>query len=464
MMAKSSIGRTGCLGASGIGSRTEGETTGRTAVTRRAAMGGATAGALGPLLAACGAGERTGAEPAQGRALRSGITLTWMSGLDGQPNQDARNEQIARFRERQPGIQVERQRVEDYGAKLIAAFAAGTPPDLYTTGRANVTSQATRGYSLALDDLVKRDKFSLTDFYPTSYEQYRINGKLYALSYDFPNRCLFANMSAFDEAGIRRPPSTYKDESWTWDAFRVAMEGLQRRVGPQGSWAFDANRGLRSWMPWVWNNGGDLLSKDGREVVLHEPAGVEALAFLQDMITRYQVSPPQAGRQAPLRVFTQGKLVVYENAQTAIGQMRQDIGQSFSWDTVPLPKGKGARAASGGGSGYSMSATGQNKEETWAFFKHVMSRESHNTWMTVVGAMVPFKTLVESPAFLAPPPAHMSLFVEGATLLRLDPTAARWNEVDQVLNEELNKLWAGTQAPKQVADSIKRLVDPLLKD
>ena len=100
---------------------------------------------------------------------------------------------------------------------------------------------------------------------------------------------------------------------------------------------------------------------------------------------------------------------------------------------------------------------------TWAFFKHLMTRESHTTWMTVVGAMVPYKALAESPDFLAPPPAHMSLFAEGAGLLRLDPSAPRWTEIDPILNGELEKLWSGEQPPKQVADAIKRLVDPLLK-
>jgi multiple sugar transport system substrate-binding protein len=418
------------------------------------------AGALG---AACAGPGGSAAAPARPQALRSGVTLTWMSGLDNQPNQDARNQQIARFREQHPGVLVERQRVDGYAAKLVAAFAAGTPPDLYTTGRASITSEALRGYPYALDDLLKRDRLSLADFYPTSYEQYHVEGKLYALAYDLPNRCLFANLSAFDEAGVKRPPSTWKDAAWTWDAFRAAMEGLQRRRGPQGAWAFDASRGLRSWMPWVWNNGADLLSRDGKAVVLNEPAGVEALAFLQDLIVRYQVSPPQAGHQAPLGQFTRGQVLVYENAQTAIGQMRLDIGQSFTWDTVPVPKGRGQRAASGGGSGYAMAAPGANREEAWAFFRHLMTRESHDTWMTVVGAMVPFKALVESPAFLAPPPAHMSLFAEGAALLRLDPSAARWTEIEPVLNAELDKLWSGEQPPKQVADSIKRLVDPLLK-
>jgi len=83
--------------------------------------------------------------------------------------------------------------------------------------------------------------------------------------------------------------------------------------------------------------------------------------------------------------------------------------------------------------------------------------------MTVVGAMVPFKALVESPTFLVAPPAHMSIFGEGAAILRLDPTAPRWTEIEPVLNDELDKLWTGAVPPKQVADTIKRLIDPMLK-
>ena len=302
---------------------------------------GGVAPAAGVLGVACAGPGGSPSAPARPQALRNGVTLTWMSGLDNQPNQDARNQQLARFREQHPGVQVERQRVDGYAAKLVAAFAAATPPDLYTTGRASITSEALRGYPSALDDLLKRDRVSLAEFYPASYEQYRVGGKLCALAYDFPNRCLFANLSAFDEAGVKRPPSTWKDETWTWDAFRAAMEGLQRRRGPQGAWAFDANRGLRSWLPWVWNNGADLLSRDGKAVVLNEPAGVEALAFLQYLIVRFQVSPPEAGRQAPLGQFTRGQVLVYENAQTAIGQMRRTSASPSPGTPSPSPKGRG---------------------------------------------------------------------------------------------------------------------------
>jgi hypothetical protein len=82
--------------------------------------------------------------------------------------------------------------------------------------------------------------------------------------------------------------------------------------------------------------------------------------------------------------------------------------------------------------------------------------------MKATGGMVGLKSLVESPAFLESPPAHMSLFVEGATALRGDPTTVRWNEVQTVINEQLNRLWTRDAQPKEVADAIKQQADPLL--
>src|SRR5918994_1312899 len=257
-------------------------------VTRRTVL--ATT-ALAPALAACGA-EATPSTPAAAPTLRRTVTLSWMADAGTPAHNEARDQQAASFRQA-TGVNVERQALPDFAVKLQAAFAAGTPPDLYFTRATTLTGEVSLKQAQALDDFVKRDKFALTDFYPTSYEQYKVGGKLYALPFDYPNRSFFANLSAFQEAGLKAPPTTYKDDSWTWDAFRTSMEGLQRRFGAQGAFAVDVGRdAVRSWIGWVWNNGGDLLSKDGKEVVLNQPAGVEALAFLQDLSHRWRVAPP----------------------------------------------------------------------------------------------------------------------------------------------------------------------------
>jgi ABC-type glycerol-3-phosphate transport system substrate-binding protein len=270
-------------------------------------------------------------------------------------------------------------------------------------------------------------------------------------------------MNAFQEAGLKAPPTTYKDESWTWAAFRSAMEGLQRRFGPQGAFAVDVGRDpVRSWIAWVWNNGGDLLSKDGREVVLNQPAGVEALAFLQDLTHRSRVAPPNDQRGNVRQNFVQGKLFLYEGGQPDVGALRREVGQTFTWDVVPPPKGKGPRTASGGGSAFAIGSVAQ-REEAWALLRHIMTPPMQEIFMRATGAMVGLKALAESAAFLESPPAHMSVFVEGAGALRGDPTAVRWSEVQVVLTEQMTRLYTNEAQPKDVADTIKQQVDPLLE-
>jgi multiple sugar transport system substrate-binding protein len=240
------------------------------------------------------------------------------------------------------------------------------------------------------------------------------------------------------------------------------MEGLQRRFGADGSvFAVDTGREVRSWIAWVWNNGGDLFSRDTKEVVLHQPAGVEALAFLQDLLHRVRVAPLPADRGNVRQRFVQHTLLAYEGGQPDVGVNRRDIGANFTWDVVPPPKGKANRVCTGGGSAYAMGAT-RTQPEAWAFFRHIMTPPMQDLFMKATGGMVALKALVESPAFLESPPAHMSLFVEGATLLRGDPTAVRWGEIETVLNEQMGRLWTREAQPRDVADAIKRQVDPLL--
>jgi multiple sugar transport system substrate-binding protein len=416
------------------------------------------------VLAACGSGGSATEQAAPGAVptLRRTVTVQWMSDTGTPAHAEARKQQIEAFKTAS-GITVEHQGLPDFAAKLQASFAAGTPPDLYFTRATTLTGEVSKKQAQPLDDLIKRDKFPLTDFYPVGYEQYRVNGKVHALPFDFPNRSFFANVTAFQDAGVKPPATSYKDETWTWDAFRSAMEGLQRRVGPQGGWAVDTGRdAVRSWIPWVWNNGGDFLSKDGKEVVLNQAAGVEALAFIQDLIHRYRVAPLQADRGNVRMNFVQGKVLLYEGGQPDVGANRREIGANFTWDVVPLPKGKGPRTSAGGGSAFAISSDKQI-QETWAFFKHIMSKPMQEIFMKATGAMVGLKSLVESPAFLESPPAHMSLFVEGATVLRGDPTTIRWNEVQIVINEQMNRLYTREAQPKEVADTIKQQVDPLLK-
>ena len=154
-------------------------------VTRRAMLRGATgvgSAALAAALTACGAGGSSATEQAAPCAvptLRRTVKLTWLTDAGTPAHLDARTQQIAAFQQA-TGITVDYQGTADFATKVQAAFAAGTPPDIYFTRATTLTGEVAKKQAQPLDDLVKRDRFALTDFYPGSYEQYRVNGKVHA--------------------------------------------------------------------------------------------------------------------------------------------------------------------------------------------------------------------------------------------------------------------------------------------
>ncbi len=197
------------------------------ALSRRALLRGAAGLALPLGLAACGTsgGTTQPAGPGAVPTLRRSVKLTWMTDAGTPAHLDARTQQITAFQQA-TGVTVDYQGTPDFATKVQAAFASGTPPDLYFTRATTLTGEVAKKQAQPLDDLAKRDKFPLADFYPASYEQYRVNGKVHALPCDYPNRAFFANMTAFQDAGLKPPPTTYNDEAWTWEA---CCEATRRR-------------------------------------------------------------------------------------------------------------------------------------------------------------------------------------------------------------------------------------------
>ena len=150
-------------------------------LSKRAVLRATGLAAVPVALAACGTGgavEQAG--PGAVPTLRRSVTLTWLTDAGTPAHLEARTQQIAAFKNA-TGLQVDYQGTPDFATKVQAAFAGGTPPDLYFTRATTLTGDVSRKQAQPFDDFVKRDRYALSDFYPTSLEQYRVGGKLYAL-------------------------------------------------------------------------------------------------------------------------------------------------------------------------------------------------------------------------------------------------------------------------------------------
>lgn len=197
------------------------------------------------------------------------------------------------------------------------------------------------------------------------------------------------------------------------------------------------------------------------EVVLDRWEAVEALQFLQDLIHKYRVWPEQLPAGAS---FQNGQVVIQEGIPAALGNLRRDIGNQFTWDVVMHPRGRSATyVAAGGGAGWVIDAETKVREAAWAFLKHITSSEEQIRLCQLGATIGSRRSVMTNPCFVQTPPEHVTLFIEGTDYLHLDIRVAGWSDVEQVLNEELRALWSGQQPARQVAANSKARVDPILK-
>ena len=440
------------------------------------------AGALaaGGLLGAACAGVGTPGAGGQGGAgappagLRDGTTVSLYHGGQ-QAEADARAELLKAFSARYPQLKTEQLYTpQDTGGKLDALLSSGTPPDVfYIANGGDVTTRAARGSLQELGPLARRDRFDTGDFFESAMALYQLCGKQYAYPLDFPNQELYYNAELFEQAGVKAPPGSWTDNSWTFDRFLDTARRVTRESGAGTQWGFlTTHGGFRNWWVWVAANGGEIFDKDLKACTLNEPPAVEALQFLQDLVFKHRVMP-----DGPQLAQAGGNLNGFFNGRGAmstlppwLGQVRRDMKQR--WDVAPHPRGNGSKArwaCAGGGTGLALASPGagaRQVNEAWELLKFASLRPQVEVFTRINGIVPPLKSVANSPVFADPSqaPAGIKVFTDGAQHLRPDPSIVRWGDINRAFTEELGPLWSNAANARTVADAIKRKVDGILAE
>jgi multiple sugar transport system substrate-binding protein len=459
-------------------------------ITRRSlVVAGGLAGAAGGVgLAACGlpGGTAGGGQEGAAGQIKPGTTLQWMYWSSPGPWLEANQKEAAAFEARHAaqGVKVEQLNTPSGPAfleKLTASLAGGTPPDVAEIMPWDVPRYLSQGALLNVSPFVKRDKYDLGDFFAPGFDQYRYGpggkpsgtagGDLYGVPRDFPTRALGYNVDAFKEAGVKLPAASWGDAGWTWQGFLDAAQRVIKRDGngPNGvgRWAWNGHEGLQEWMPWIFGNGGEFVSPDGRESRFDHPRTVEAFQFLADLQHRHNVAPTPQQRQAEGamdQAFFAGRLAMHHFGPAQLGRYRQTI-QGFNWDVAVWPKGAGQGTAVGSGSGWLVPSQSKSHEGAWLFLQHLLSAETQRT-DAEAGSGVPVRRSTMEQVFVRQPapPQNVSVFLENAKVARIVPQVPKWAEMMQVVDAQLPLLWRGEKSAREVCQEIKRLTDPVLKE
>jgi len=225
--------------------------------------------------------------------------------------------------------------------KLMTAVAAGNPPDVYYMDRFVVAGYAARGILTPLDEYVKKSRLSLDSYFKACIDEAKFKGRLYALPFGTDDRIFYWNKEVFREFGFNP-----EKQPFTWDELYEYAIKLTK-YDAQGNYktiGFIPMYGNSRLYLWGWQNGGEIISPDGKKITINCKEFVEALEYLvkiYDALGGAQKiaafsSSFQTGQMDP---FLTGKVAMFAQGNWFI----QDIARykpdlDFGVGPIPVPK------------------------------------------------------------------------------------------------------------------------------
>ena len=305
---------------------------------------------------------------------------------------------------------------------------------------------------LPLDDVLE-DK---DDYVPAALDYDMWDGKLWGIPYRIETHGVIYNKGTFKAAGLdpEKPPQTWTE---LVDTAKKLTGGDKYGFAITGGGEF-GNTVFRS-LPFIWMNGGSIISDDMTTATVNEPAAVEAVKFYTDMLVTQQVSPPstlQNDGTANRRLFIAETVAMYQSGQFDIGSIRKenaniDIGVM----TIPHPEGKETAAVIGGWS-FIIPKDAKNPEDTKKFVQFLAKSENMGFFTDTFPARV---SAMELERFKDPILANFKAMLPFG---RRVPPHKNWIPITQAYFDGIQRILVGDQEPQEAMDQAAEEIQALL--
>lgn len=192
-----------------------------------------------------------------------------------------------------------------YSDKVNASVLSGGLPDVLTVDGPNIAAYAANGIIQPLAELTEEERGIYLD---SILEQGTFNEKLYALGAMESSVGLYYNKAILREAGIEVPKA---GEPWSFSEFLEILEKLKPIMDDKNGYPLDmtfpvGEASIYYYAPFIWSNGGELVSDDGFTVdgYFNSDTNAETLKYFRKLVDKkYMSSVPiqnlfESGRAA----------------------------------------------------------------------------------------------------------------------------------------------------------------------
>lgn len=261
----------------------------------------------------------------------------------------------------------------EFQNKLIAAAASSTTPD-FSTVELNITP-ALNVQRIYADISKEVAGLKVKDQFPPAMLRYGTHeGKTYQIPFWVDASGLFYNRNLLQAVGLpEQAPKNW--EEMTTMAVKVTRApdvwGVTIPYNGSATWQF---------MPWVYANGGRLLSDDGTKSQVNSEEAAGAFVLWNDLAQKRQVTPDGFRQRQTFNaseLFIQGKLAMYHTGVAFLNTLKKDA-PDLSFGTAVLPIGPRGRrtGCSPGGDTMGMFPSNKYRAETWRLMEWLIGNEA----------------------------------------------------------------------------------------
>jgi multiple sugar transport system substrate-binding protein len=297
-------------------------------------------------------------------------------GASADEKSNQQNQQlIAEFQRLHPRIRLQMEHMPDaYTQKVMMTILAGTQPDVIALDASYAAIFIDNNTLQDLTPFIEGDpEMRLSSFYPNVVNVARRGKALYAMPANFTPMMMYYNKASFRRAGVPFPK-----EGWTWADFHDAARRLTiRRNGKVVQYGFNATDWMPGWVMWIWQNGGSVLSPDGKKATgyLNSKASVEAMRFYTDLVVKERLAPTTSEAQAMgTSNFQAGNVAMDVSGHWMIPTYSQnELYPLSNVGVVGLPRNK-AHVTVMYESGPAMMRGCKHPKEAWEYIKFISGK------------------------------------------------------------------------------------------
>lgn len=268
----------------------------------------------------------------QGEKSSGKTTIEYMNFSGTGANEELLKNMENLFEKQNPDIDINIQTVgfEDYFQQLATKIAGGSAPDVFELNIENFSTYAKKGAIKEMDSVLQEIGFDESTVRKEALDAFKIDGKQFGIPQKFSNVVMVYNKDLFDQAGVKYPTA-----KWTWEEELNAAKKI-KALG-NGVWGTLRPVQTFEFFKTVKQNGGSMMSEDGKSFTINKPENVEAITKLTDLYLKEKVSPMEKdlGGMQDIDLFKAGKLGMIVTGIWNLPDFEQNA--NFNWDIAVEP-------------------------------------------------------------------------------------------------------------------------------